>query len=280
MNNLICFFDHLPDQFRIWLLVFSLVIFAFVELGLGFPRKFSYSKHYFQNALFIITAFPVQLMFSGLFLILFHWTKTQQWGIFQSFFFQQNPWILLFICLLYLDFCEYWYHVFMHKFKRLWMFHAIHHSDMDVNTSTTLREHPGETLIRLSYLVLVVFFVGIPFWAFVFRQCIQIVFNVFAHSSFRLDEGVNRILSRIFITPNVHHVHHHYKEPNTDTNYGDIFSIWDHLFGTFASIDSHAKISFGLDSFPDTKENNHFGRLLKIPFGKYRPKPERIDNEN
>lgn len=279
MNSVISYLDQLPDQFRIWLLVLSLVVFAIVELGLGFPRKFSYLKHYLQNALFVVTAFPIQLLFGAVFLFLFHWDKSHQWGIFQSDFFQQHPWLLLLTCLIYLDFCEYWYHVFMHQFKRLWMFHAIHHSDMDVNTSTTLREHPGETMIRMSFLVLVVFSVGIPFWAFVFRQCIQIVFNVFAHSSFRLNERMDRICSQIFITPNMHHVHHHDQEPLTNTNYGDIFSVWDRLFGTFASVDSHAKISFGLDSFPDTEENNHFGKLLKIPFGKYRPKPERIEKE-
>jgi len=275
MEPIINYLEHLPDQFRIWILASSLFVFAIIELGLGFPQKFKYLKHYFQNSLFVITGIPIQLIFGTILTLLFRWNEQAQWGIFQLNTIKDYPWLVLTLCLFYLDFCEYWYHVLMHRYKRLWMFHSIHHADMEVNTSTTLREHPGESFIRMALLVFYVFAVGIPFWAFVFRQCLQIIFNVFAHSSFRLNNKSNLILSTIFITPNNHHIHHHYQEPLTNKNYGDIFSIWDRLFGTYAKVKSGNEIVFGLDSFPDVNENYHFGKLLKIPFGKYRPKPDK-----
>jgi sterol desaturase/sphingolipid hydroxylase (fatty acid hydroxylase superfamily) len=81
-------------------------------------------------------------------------------------------------------------------------------------------------------------------------------------------------LAYIFITPNTHQVHHHNKEPFTNTNYGDILSVWDHLFGTYQFVETHEELNFGLDSFPSKEETENFGDMLRIPFGKYRPKPE------
>ena len=67
----------------------------------------------------------------------------------------------------------------------------------------------------------------------------------------------------------MHKVHHHYVLPYTDSNYGNIFSIWDRIFGTFRILERE-KIIYGVDTHMDPNEHNRLSSLLRIPFGKYR----------
>ena len=157
----------------------------------------------------------------------------------------------------------------MHKQKRLWMFHIVHHSDTFVDVSTTLREHPGENIIRNMMTILWVFLTGIPFWALVLRQMIQIISNAFSHVNYRLPKNIDSVVGWIFITPNLHHVHHHNRQPFTDCNYGDVLSIWDRMFGTFYRLND-LDVVYGIDTCSDEKETSNYLRLLKLPFGKYR----------
>jgi sterol desaturase/sphingolipid hydroxylase (fatty acid hydroxylase superfamily) len=84
----------------------------------------------------------------------------------------------------------------------------------------------------------------------ILRQTFQTVANIFAHTALRLPDGPNSIIEWIFVTPNFHHVHHHFQMPATNYNYGDVFSVWDRLFGTSARMPSQ-EIVFGLDTHMD-----------------------------
>lgn len=278
MNSIEQLFSHLPDTARLWILLACLVFSSFLDLVFGYSEKKGYLRHFLFNARFMLTAAPFQFVFGMALVFVFSKQELHPFGLFawtaQIQFWNNHPLLTLLGTMLFLDFFEYVYHVIMHTFKRTWMFHAIHHSDMNLDTSTTLREHPGETTIRLAYLVIIVALGGFPFWAFICRQVIQILFNVFAHSSFRFHPKLDRVLSFVFITPNTHQVHHHNKEPWTNTNYGDIFSIWDHIFRTYQFVEDVHEIKFGLDSFPEKQETENFWDMLRIPLGKYRPKPE------
>ena len=153
----------------------------------------------------------------------------------------------------------------MHKVNGLWAFHSVHHSDNVVDVSTTLREHPGENIIRLSFTLLWVLLSGAVFWTLILRQIIQVFTTLFAHINYELPNKVDSLLGLVFITPNLHHVHHHYQKPYTDSNYGDVLSIWDRMFGTFKKLNSK-ELVYGLDTCMDKKENNNFKSLIKIPF--------------
>ena len=80
---------------------------------------------------------------------------------------------------------------------------------------------------------------------------------------------MNHILSYIVVSPDMHKVHHHNMLPYTDSNYGNIFSIWDHLFGTYLKLDRE-KIVYGVDTFPDEVSNSNLIELLKQPFQGHR----------
>ncbi len=269
MDEIINYFSNAPDSHRILLLAGSFFVFGAVEQIIPLSKGYKKIPHSINNALFMLTAAPIQILGGYALVQAIGWTIPHHWGLLYHIPGMQYPLLLFLVTFILLDFFEYIYHVVMHKVKRLWMFHLVHHSDRIVDVSTTLREHPGETFIRLSFLVLWVFLLGACFWALLFRQFIQIFSNVFAHSHFRLNEKLDRVVGLIFITPNLHHVHHHFEQPYTDKNYGDILSIWDRIFGTFARM-GKSEIVFGVDNYMEEKENTNFANLSKIPFGKYR----------
>ena len=83
-------------------------------------------------------------------------------------------------------------------------------------------------------------------------------------------KNVDQALSWVFITPLMHKVHHHYQQPLTDTNYGNIFSFWDRIFSTFAQVEDTKELIYGVDTHMNVAENDRMSNLLKIPFQPYR----------
>ena len=251
--------------------IFSFVLFACwnIENLAGFATDYRKWNHAFLNSKFIITGALPQFLMSILFVNTIRWTGAHHFGLLYYLHLKHYPLVSFLICFIFLDFGEYVYHVIMHKIRRLWMFHAVHHSDYIVDVSTTLREHPGENFIRNSFTLVWVLFSGTFFWMFFLRQIIQIASNLLVHMNYRLPEKTDAVVGMLFITPNLHQVHHHYQRPFTDKNYGDVLSIWDRIFGTFCKL-PHEKIIFGVDTFVDKKENSKYLSLLKMPFGKYK----------
>lgn len=236
-----------------------------IENVYGVAFNYKKWKHSFLNAPFILTSLPCQLLLGIAFIKVVTWTAGHKFGPLHYFHLEKKPFLLFLITFVLLDLGEYVYHLLMHKFKILWQFHLVHHSDKIVDVSTTLREHPIETFIRLSFTLLWVFLSGAIFWTFALRQIIQVFTTVFAHTNYRLPEKMDSILGLVFITPNMHQVHHHYKQPYTDSNYGDVLSIWDRLFGTFNKLPAE-DLKFGLDTHLDEKKNALFQNLIKMPF--------------
>ena len=267
MNTVQQFLSGYGHQVQLWLFIGLFIISWNMENIAGI--LFNYKKHAFINAPFILTSIPGQLLLGLAFAKTIDWTTQHQFGFLFHLPFIKSSLLLFLVSFIFLDFGEYVYHFIMHKVKRLWMFHIVHHSDQAVDVSTTLREHPGENIIRLSFTLLWVFISGTAFWVLMLRQIIQAFTTLFAHMNYRLPEKADRIIGLLFITPNLHQVHHHYKQPYTDCNYGDVLSIWDRLFGTFKKLPAD-KLVFGVDTHMDKEDAANFVSLTKLPFGKYR----------
>jgi len=236
-----------------------------IENLYGVLFKYKKWKHAFVNAPFIFTNFPGQLLLGVAFIAVIKWTSMHHFGLLYYFHIDKSPVLLFIATFILLDLGEYIYHLIMHKIKALWRFHLVHHSDNIVDISTTLREHPGENIIRLSFTLIWVFLSGAIFWAILLRQIIQVFTTMFAHINYRLPEKLDNIIGVVFITPNLHQVHHHYQMPYTDSNYGDVLSIWDRMFGTFKKLPVEYLI-FGIDTCMEKKDNSNFKSLFKIPF--------------
>ncbi|TDG36164.1 sterol desaturase family protein [Pedobacter changchengzhani] len=227
-------------------------------------------KHAVLNLQFLLTATFIQLPLSLAVIKVSALAEINSWGIYNHLPNIPSFWIKFLIGFLMLDFCEYAYHFVMHKISFLWKMHLIHHTDKFVNVSTTVREHPGETFIRVSFMIVVVFVTGIPIEILLIRQFIQSFSNVVSHTSMSLPKKLEKWLGYILITPSLHKVHHHDKMPYTDSNYGDILCIWDRLFGTYRELEL-SKINFGVDTVKDEHVAT-FSKLVAYPFSKFSKK--------
>ena len=199
------------------------------------------------NLLFAALAFPVQIALTAVFIVVAKWVTLHHWGLVYLIPGHESPWIRYVLMFVVLDFLDYVYHFAMHHVPLFWRFHLVHHTDQDMDTSTTVREHPGETVVRNGFLILWVFVCGASLEILVVRQTVETVANILAHTSFRLRPRLASVLGALLITPNLHHVHHHHRLPYTNSNYGDVFSLWDRLFGTLANLDLKDTV-FGLDT--------------------------------
>jgi sterol desaturase/sphingolipid hydroxylase (fatty acid hydroxylase superfamily) len=107
---------------------------------------------------------------------------------------------------------------------------------------------------------------GAPMWLVMMYQSLSVVFTQFNHANIRLPGWIDRSLSWFIVSPDMHKVHHHYMRPETDSNYGNIFSVWDRLFGTF-HYTPVAQLRYGLDVLDDSTDET-LGYQLRIPFDK------------
>ena len=267
MDNLRHIFSVHEDAAQIILYATIITSLWFAEILVSADSLRTKFKHSSVNLLFICTALPVQLLLTSFIVIISKWANLHHWGLLNLIHWHTKGWMYYIVAFILLDLCEYTYHVIMHKIDVLWKFHLVHHSDLKVDVSTTTREHPGETFVRTCFLILWVTMLGPAIGVLIIRQIFQSFSNIVAHTEFRLSDRANKIVGLIFITPNLHHVHHHYRLPYTDCNYGDVLSIWDRLFGTLGELDRE-DTCFGIDTHMDEKINGRFVNVVKIPFQK------------
>ena len=131
----------------------------------------------------------------------------------------------------------------------------VHHSDTEVDVTTGTRHHPGDYVLREVFALGAILIAGIPFSYYIFYRMATIFFGYFTHANIRLPQWLDKGLSYVIVTPDMHKFHHHFERPWTDTNFGNIFSIWDRLFGTFVYGDPK-QIKYGLDVLDDAKDEN------------------------
>jgi sterol desaturase/sphingolipid hydroxylase (fatty acid hydroxylase superfamily) len=167
--------------------------------------------------------------------------------------------------VMVLDLFTYVAHILMHKSWLGWQFHRVHHSDKQVNVTTAFRQHPGETMCRILWYVFAIAILGIPLSIVVLYQVVSSLNAQLEHSNIRLFSPVDRLLRLVFVSPNMHKVHHSREQSETDSNYSNIFSIWDRIFGTYTAAVDFDRLRYGLNGF-DNCEKQTFPALLKLPF--------------
>ena len=270
MNEIISYFDTIPSSHRSLILVGGITLFWLIENA--YPLfNFNYKKWQHAGINFFLTSTTILINFSLAFLLVTtsDWTIANNFGILQ-WLPSMSSWLYALIGLLLLDFIgAYLVHLIEHKVKFLWRFHLIHHTDTWIDTTSGNRHHPGESVIRFTFTILGVFIVGSPMWLVFLYQTISVVSTQFTHANIALPKKLDSFLSYFIVSPNMHKVHHHYKLPYTDSNYGNIFSIWDRIFGTFMYLPKE-NIVYGIDTYMSHEENNRLNNLLKIPFQEQR----------
>ncbi|MEZ4793673.1 MAG: sterol desaturase family protein [Gelidibacter sp.] len=270
MESIINYFETIPSLHRSLILVGGITFFWLLE-GVFPLFVFNYKKwsHAVPNLFFTLTTVIINFGFAFMLLKTADWVKASDFGII-NWLPSQPLWLYVLLGVLLLDFFgAYLPHFVEHKVKPLWMIHLVHHTDHKVDTTTANRHHPLESVIRFVFTLFGVFIAGTPIAIVFLYQSLSLIATQFGHANIKMNRKVDTWLSYVIVSPDMHKVHHHNVLPYTDSNYGNIFSIWDRLFGTFMTLDRE-KIIYGVDTFPDEKVNSNIKDLLKQPFHKYR----------
>jgi len=270
MQELLTYFDTIPTPVRTLLLVSGIILFLILESVVPLFRfDYKKGKHAAVNITFTLITLLVNLIGAGLIIAAVNYNETHGTGILKMV--QIPLWLYILTGLILLDFIGAWIiHWLEHKVRWMWRFHIIHHTDTYVDVTSGLRHHPGENVLRLLFTSLAVFIVGPSFGLVMLYQTISAFFAHLTHANIKMPLVVDYVLSFIFVTPHFHKVHHHYVLPYTDMNYGNIFSFWDHLFGTAVYEKDLDSLVYGIDTHFKTEEHSSLKNLLLIPFQPYR----------
>ncbi len=267
-NRIIEYFSTLDQRplERMALLVGGMLFFWIIEGAIPL-LPMTYKKNKYRHAAvnfgFTVIHLIIHTFLAILIIKLSDWCKASNFGLVYWF----NAGILwtIIIGVLSLDFSSWLVHFVMHKVPVLWRFHLVHHSDNNVDVTTGLRHHPGDSLLRGIFFLLLIFISGAPMYSVMIYQTLVVVATAFTHANIRLPKKLDAVLSYFLISPNMHKVHHHWKQPYTDSNYGAVFSIWDRLLGTFTKLDVN-EIKYGLDKHYPNEKDEAIINLLKHPF--------------
>jgi len=172
--------------------------------------------------------------------------------------------------ILMLDYTTYLWHRLNHVVPRLWRFHRVHHTDLDLDVTTSTRFHPGELLLSVVYRSAQVRLIGVGPAVVLTYEAVSQAATAFHHSNWRLPLRLERVLARVVVTPRMHGIHHSMIERETSSNWSVIFSWWDRAHGTLRLDVPQEHLTIGVPAFRDPTELT-FGRLIAMPFGRQRP---------
>lgn len=224
----------------------------------------------------LVNAVMLGILFGAATTAVAAWTLQQQWG-FLHLFEAPDPARFAFALIL-LDAWMYFWHRANHALPLLWRFHRTHHSDrhMDVTTATRfhLGEHVGANVLRLSLIPLV----GVEIWHIVVYDLLVVAITQFHHADITIGRW-DRRLRWLIVTPNMHKLHHSDWQPETDSNFSTVLSVWDRLFGSFSMRSDTHTLVFGLEDLADAAWQTWWG-MWKTPFVTPGIAPARAPNED
>jgi sterol desaturase/sphingolipid hydroxylase (fatty acid hydroxylase superfamily) len=266
LERFVEFWNNVTPAQRLVTILIPLVFFWLIEYIIplfAFDKGYKKVRHTGVNLVFLLTSFIVNLLLGIVTVAAATWTADNHFGLMNWIAFPL--WAKVLFTLFIMDlFAQYIPHYLLHKVKFLWRFHVVHHSDTHVDVSTGTRHHPGEWIIRESFTIIGVILMGVPVGLYFMHRSFQALFTYFNHANIQLPKWLDRTIGLIFVSPDMHKFHHHYKRPWTDMNFANSFSIWDRVFGTLV-YDDTKKIRYGIDTLDDSLDEN-IGFQMKVPF--------------
>lgn len=268
MDRLVTYFAAIPSSHRSALLAGGIAFFWLWELAAPLERRpYAKGRHALVNVFFTGTTIVVNFALAFLLLRTSEWAVREHVGLLPMLGTLPLAAQAL-IGLLVLDLVGAWLpHFVEHKTPLLWRLHLVHHSDRHVDTTTANRHHPGESVVRFVFTLGAVAVTGAPMWLVFLYQSLSVVLSQFNHANIALPVALDRALSWVIVSPDMHKVHHHYVLPHTDSNYGNVFSVWDRMFGTFMTID-RSRLVYGIDTHLADAEHTTASALLTMPLRK------------
>lgn len=247
-----------------YIIIGLLAVFFTLEQVAGTPFSFKQrGKHLFQNILFQIVLTVLNLFFVSIQVHCIDWLNANEIGL--LYLVEMPFWIKLFVAVVLYDFTTYWIHRASHKIPLLWRLHRVHHSDTTMDASTTCRFHPLELiLIYQTGNILTAGLFGTDLTSMAVYYFILYIFFFLEHSNLNYPTWLNHSLGLIFVMPYHHRIHHQQEQFYTDSNFADIFIVWDRIFGTFKLMPVE-QMKYGLMEFEGEKKQS-FLYLMQSPF--------------
>ena len=245
-------------------LLAALAVVALVETAIPLHARGRRARaHLGPNLALTFITFATNLCFNAALVMTLVWLHAHDVGVLNRL--ALPPLAAVAVVVLTLDFSFYLAHVAMHRVPAFWRFHRVHHSDPFVDVTTTVRQHPGEGGIRYAVMAAFAFALGASPGAFGVYRAWSALNGLLEHANIRVPRWLDGLLSLVTTWPSMHKVHHSRSARQTNTNYGNIFSFFDRLFGTFTPASHGTSIRYGLDGLDEAAMQTTRG-LLVMPF--------------
>jgi sterol desaturase/sphingolipid hydroxylase (fatty acid hydroxylase superfamily) len=256
-------------EFKPWLAFGLLAVLLLWETAapfLLFPKGRARLAHGAKNMLLGLTnGLVTSLGFAGL----WWWVaeNSSQHGIGLLHWFSLPSAVEMVAALLLLDAWTYAWHRMSHRVDMLWRFHRVHHSDPHMDVTTASRFHVGEIIVSSVLRLPLIWLLGIRLEQLALYEVLLIAWVQFQHANISLGARADRVLSWFLVTPIMHKIHHSRWQPETDSNYSSLLSVWDRIFRSFRTTPDPAKLRLGLDEFADEQSQTMLG-ILSTPLNR------------
>ena len=240
------------------------LIFSLEGLFPLFKGRQARLKHGLKNlSIGVLNGLAVSFLFSSLIVWALAWSEARSFGLLRLL--SLNAAMETALAFLLFDLWMYGWHRANHAVPFLWRFHRMHHSDIELDSTSALRFHLGEILLSSALRLAVLPLLGLKLiHLFIYEICLQPVI-LFHHSNAALPEKWDRVFRALIVTPNMHRVHHSIESSETNSNYSSVFSFWDRLVQTFRKREDARSLEYGLPYFREPEWQSVAG-MLKTPF--------------
>ncbi len=246
---------------KVLLLVALMAVVSAIEVWIPFRARGT--RGVAPNLGLTLLFFAINLAVTVPLVLAAEWLSQREFGPLHRL----NDGLALAIGVVVLDFSAYAVHVLMHKVGWMWRFHRVHHSDTLVDVTTAYRQHPGETVFRFAFTAAPALVLGVTPEAMAIYRTLSGISAVIEHANVTLPEWLDRALRTVIVGPILHKVHHSRVAAETDSNYGNIFSVFDRLFRTFTPAARAASVRYGLDGY-DAPDRQSLAGLIRLPWFK------------
>jgi sterol desaturase/sphingolipid hydroxylase (fatty acid hydroxylase superfamily) len=187
------------------------------------------------------------------------------WGLFHRV--SLPLWLTVAMSLAAFDLVRYLEHRLYHALPLLWRMHRMHHTDVDCDLTVGIRFHPLESLVSGASALGVIAALGAPPVAVLVDRALVAASTLFAHGNVRIGARGEGLLRLVFVTPETHRIHHSAAAPETDSNFGTLYTWWDRLLGTHVEQPAagHEGMTIGLERFRERK-HSRLDWMLAQPF--------------
>ena len=206
----------------------------------------------------------LSVLLGGLLLSAYQALELRRVGVLHAF--GVEGWINIFASVVLLDGFTYAWHRAYHRVPLMWRLHRAHHSDLDLDVTSAGRFHLFEMALSALVRLGVIAAIGADASSVVIFEIVFGVANQLEHANLRVPPRLDAWLQWVFVTPDMHRIHHSQRPEHTNSNYSTIFSWWDRLCGSYRVIDDQQTLLIGLPEYPRPGDVI-LPRVLAMPFG-------------